>query len=69
MRHSVVDCLRLRGWLRDDTKLDPDDEQWGPSECVAVTGCSRLGRWTHPYVVGNYCAQHAHAAGRYGHDS
>lgn len=54
-RHSFTQCLRSQGWERDDA---PADEV---GECTDISGCSRVGRWTHPYRTGMYCAQHVHA--------
>lgn len=46
-------ALLADGWKRCDYELDEI------GECVALSGCSRPGRWSHPHVTGNYCAQHA----------
>jgi hypothetical protein len=45
--------LKAAGWQR----VDAPAEEVG--ECTDPTGCSKAGRWTHPYVDGAYCAQHA----------
>lgn len=56
-KHAITYCLLLWGWRRDDSPVECVEE------CVDVTGCERPGRWTHPHVQGNYCAQHAHQGG------
>lgn len=59
MKGSVTALLLAAGWLRDDGPADDI------GECTDHTGCSRIGRWTHPEVHGMYCAAHANQGRKY----
>lgn len=56
-RLRITAGLVAEGWTRCG---DPADEV---GECTWHYGCTRAGRWTHPYVIGAYCAQHANYGG------
>lgn len=53
MKGKLTALLLAHGWERCN-----DEPRW-VGECTTASGCSKAGRWTHRWVSGMYCAQHA----------